>query len=143
MDFQVDRKKEISQEISMKVKDNTLNQDYFLDMNQEVNRCNHIMKHILRSQYNYEGRLCSGVFLGTVALLFNLDRKSSLRKFSFKNATIIFAQVLGFSLFGFYYFGARRFGNIDDYRKNKDIYDESLKYDNEIKAVMKDYTVRT
>ena len=54
MDFQVDRKKEISQEISMKVKDNTLNQEYFLDMNQEVNRCNHIMKHISRSQYNNE-----------------------------------------------------------------------------------------
>ena len=139
MDEQVDRKKEIANAIAKRASENTTSQAYLLDMSQEVNRCNHIMQHILRSQYNYEGRLVGSAMLGTAALLFTLDQTSSLKKVGARNIGMIAGATLAFSIFGFYYFGARRFGAVHDYRKNQAIYDKSLSYDKEISATMKNF----
>ena len=141
MEFQVDRKRTITELLTKRQSENRITQAYLQDMNQELNRCNHIMKHILRSQYNYEGRLVGSVMFGTVALLFNLDRQSSLKKYSPKNFGIMLSSTIAASLFGFYYFGARRFGAVKDYRKNKEIYDESLKYDKDVMAIMKNFKI--
>ena len=110
MEFQVDRKKTILNSLNKRHTENKITQGYLLDMSQEINRCNHIMKHILRSQYNFEGRLVGSAMFGTFALLFCLDKQSSLKKFSTKNLAITLTSTIAFSLFGFYYFGARRFG---------------------------------
>lgn len=139
MDFQVDRKKEILESINKRQSENKITQAYLLDMNQEMNRCNHIMNHILRSQYNYEGRLVGAGMFGVATLLFNLNNQSSLKKMNMRNLGITLSTTLFASLFGYYYFGARRFGNIGDYRKNKEIFDESLKYDKDIMNIMNKY----
>jgi hypothetical protein len=139
MEFQVDRKQEILNALNKRHSENRITQSYLLDMNQELNRCNHIMKHILRSQYNYEGRLVGSAMFGTVALLFCLDKQSSLKKFSSRNLALTLTSTIAFSLFGFYYFGARRFGDIGDYRKNQKIYDESLKIDKDFRDIMKNF----
>jgi hypothetical protein len=141
MDFQIEKKKEIIKIIQQKANENQLTQEFLLDMQQEINRCNHIMNHILRSQYNKEGRLACGGFLGLVGFLIAADRTSSLTKTSLRAKGIMFGSALAGFIIGNYIIGPRRFGNLPDYRKNFAIYEESLTLDREINPIVRNFRV--
>jgi len=141
MEFQIERKREIVSVIKEKHDQNQLSQDFLLDMQQEINRCNHIMKHILRSQYNFTGRLYwAGVF-SFLAILWSSDRVSNRTRLSLKNGAFIMGSAFAGALIGYYYFGAKFFGNLPDYRKNLDVYFDSLNLDREVEPIVKGFRV--
>jgi hypothetical protein len=141
MEFQVDRKSEIVNVIKEKSEKKELTQEFILDMQQEINRCNHIMKHILRSQYNFPGRLtCGGVF-SALAVFWAGDRVSTRTKISFKNMGFIWGSAIIGALIGYFIIGARRFGALPDYKKNLNVYNDSLRLDREISPITKGFKV--
>lgn len=141
MDFQIERKKEIIEVIKRKKEANKLSQSFLLDMQQELNRCNHLMNHILRSQYNFEGRLACAAALSTLGFLITCDKINALSRFNIKNVGVIAAVSLVSGVVGYYIIGSRRFGNLPDYRKNLRMYNQSLSLDKEIEPIVKGFRV--
>ena len=139
MDFEIDKKKTLVKLILSKSESNDLSQEFILDMQQEVNRCNHILKHILRSQYNFEGRLCCGGVFGTLAFLLSNDQIKSGVRYNLKTTGLVLGSTLFGGLFGYFVFGARKFGSDTDYRKNLKMYENSLSLDEEIKPIFNSF----
>ncbi len=114
MDFEVERKREIVNVIKEKNEKTELSQEVILDLQQEINRCNHTMNHILRSQYNFTGRLaCSGVF-AFLGVFWSADRVSTGKKMGVKNAAFILGSAFFGGLIGYFIVGGRKFGNLPD-----------------------------
>ncbi len=141
MDYQVEIKREIVNIIKEKSEKKELSQDFLLDLQQEMNRCNHIMKHILRSQYNFTGRLtCAGVF-ATLALLWSSDRVSTRSTMGVRNTAFVMGSTLFGGLVGYFIIGGRKFGNLPDYKKNLYVYHESLSLDREVEPIIKGFRI--
>jgi len=141
MDFQIERKKEIVSLVKEKSEQKQLSQEFLLDMQQEINRCNHIMNHILRSQYNFTGRLAVASIFSVLGLFWSCDRISTKAKFGLKNTGMVLGSAFIGGLFGYFFIGARYFGNLPDYKKNLDMYEESLTIDKEVEPIVKGYRV--
>lgn len=141
MDYQIERKMEIVERVKEKYEKNELTQELLKDMQQEINRCNHIQKHILRSQYNTPGRFACGILFGVLANFFVADRIPSLGKVSFKNNLLRIGATVGGFIIGYTFIGARKFSNAPDYKKNYKTYMEGLKFDKEVEPIMKQFKI--
>lgn len=141
MDFQIERKKEIVDVIKEKSEKKELSQEFLLDMQQEINRCNHIMKHTLRSQYNFTGRLACAAVFSTLGVFWSADRVSSRVKLNLKSVGLIAGSAFIGGVFGYFIIGGRKFGNLPDYKKNLIVYEESLSLDKEVEPIVKGFRV--
>lgn len=141
MDFQVERKREIVSCIKEKNEKNELSQKYLLDMQQEINRCNHIMRHTLRSQLNNSGRLaCAGVF-GTLGIFLSLEKIKTRAKWTLRNTAFVSGSCLVGAFLGYFIIGAKMFSNTPDYKKNLKVYMESLALDREVEPIIRGFRV--
>lgn len=141
MDEQIAKKQLILNELKRKLEEKNLYQGDITDLKQELERCNHIQKHIIRGQGNFSGGIITGLVFGSLGFAFWKTQK--IRKLPLKkliNALLLLNFVTWPALFGFY-FGLKRFGNIKELKRyvkmNKDskvIDDEFYSITNGLKA---------
>ena len=85
MDSEIEKKQQIVNVIKQKSEEKELSQEFLLDMQQEINRC-HIMNHMLRSQYNFTGRLSWAGIFSLLGYLISSDTVSTGCKLRIRNA---------------------------------------------------------
>lgn len=140
MESEIEKKQQIVNVIKQKSEAKELSQEFLLDMQQEINRCNHIMNHMLRSQYNYTGRLAWAGIFSLLGYLISGDRVSTGSKLSIRNAGFMMGSTFVGGLIGFYFIGARNFGSLPDYKKNSALYQKSLIFDKEVEPIVRGFT---
>jgi hypothetical protein len=137
MEEQLNRKKEILKYTKELFESGKIKQSDIVELNQDMNRVNHNIKHIIRGNTNPAGRYSSlilGGFLGLCWVSSKYPRNTPLRY-----ALIFSALPIAFSSYALWKFGVWKFSSEDDAKKNLDMYRESLSADYEFKKVVLSY----
>ncbi len=134
MDFQIERKKTILVELERKNAEGTLTQADALDLRQELERCNHIQRHILRGLENVSARYSISAIFATTGFfawmtLRNVKNTKALHpagSLLFLPLFIAVPAAMGYS------YGGKRFGNKKDAKKyrvmDKDSHETDTKF---------------
>lgn len=137
MDDLLKKKEEILNQLKKTFESGSVRQSDIVELNQDLQRANHNIKHIIRGNLNPAGLYLSAGVGGLLAYFFVSS------KFP-RNSGRILPLVVGFVpiLFGayvFYRLGAYRFSSQGDASKNIAMYEKSLIIDQEFKDIIKTY----
>ncbi len=131
MDEQIAKKQLIFNELNRKFSEGVLTQPDVVDLSQEFQRCNHILKHIIRGQENPSARwITSGLFTFVGFLVWSSyrvppARGQAKRVFNFivLPAMLIVPGIIGYT------WGGRRFGNKKEAIRFRKLYEQTLETD--------------
>lgn len=74
-----------------------------VDLRQELNRSDHLIRHHLRAQFNYAGRFLGMGAFSTAGLIFILKSTALNQKLTFKHTIINIGILSGFAGLGYLY----------------------------------------
>jgi hypothetical protein len=137
MDEQLTKKESILYEFKRRMGEGSMTQHDVLDLRQELERCNHIIKHMIRGQENPAGRWATSAFFGIASYLTwksffvpkRRDKKYLLIQVVTFLPSVLIASMIGYGL------GAWRFGNTKDARRFNQMFNNSLATDNEFYSI--------
>ena len=137
MEEQLKKKEAILKYVKSKLAEKALSQNDLMELNQDLNRSNNKIKHMIRGNTNPAGRY-STLGLGAILAYFWVSSKFP------RNAGYLLPGILGIipialSSYAFWKFGVWRFSSEGDAMKNRSALESSMILDNEFKDIVKSY----
>lgn len=137
MDLLQAKKQAILSQTTRLFKDKSLSQQELVDLRQELERCNHIMRHMIRGPKNPAGRyaVSAAFFMFGAGYYFNQITRTSgfmtKRNLMLMFPCFILSPIVGYAL------GAWKNGNISETRRLTKLYEESQEVDEEFYSLVK------
>ncbi len=136
MDEQVHKKNSILNELQRKKNEGSLTQAETVDLKQEMEKCNHIMNHIIRGYVNPAGKWAATAVFGGVGFCYWLSSFSNKsRIFTIKNSLMFVPYVLIPIVFSIQ-FAKRRLGDRKEAKRFSQQRDNSMEADEKFYEIL-------
>ncbi len=137
MEEQLNKKNDLLKHTKNLFESGKITQQDIVDLNQELQRANHNIRHIIRGNMNPAGRYSAtavGMLLGFIWVCTRFPRKSPL-------SIRLLVGSVPIAIYGyvFFKFGKWRFSNDDDAKKNLAFLEQSFSVDDEFNKLVKSF----
>lgn len=103
MDAVLDKRDTIVSKYSELANSDNPTREEVVDLRQEINRCDHLIRHHLRAQFNYAGRLLGMGAFAAAGLVFTLKSTPLSQKLTIKRTLVNFGIIAAFAGVGYFY----------------------------------------